>query len=448
MNIERLTEEIKRLTEEIKRDKVMNILIHRYNSICEPDFIEAFKSLGIEVIEDSAEMTDKNIPIEKKIAALGEMILTHHPMFVFSINFFPYISMVCEKLGVMYVCVSVDCPVVELFSEQIRNKCNRVFLFDYAQYMDIHDENPDCIFYMPLGVNVSRLDATIGEPDWDVMLNAVSGDETKSVYKYDVSFIGSLYNEKNPYPDIYQKLPDRYKGMCDGLLAAQELFNGQELLEKAATDELVEAIKKVDGDRFFGAEYNVVDVDRFTTVNDYLSKELTVRDRANLLASISMYMKIYDEEMGIDSAKSHKLHLFTRSNTDRLLAIAPDIQLHGGVKTLTEMPLIFRESKINLNPTMRSIRTGLPQRIWDVLGSGGFLLTNYQTELPEYLEVGTHLAAYETIDEACELIQYYLEHEEERIQIAKNGYEIAKNKHTVQNRVVEIIKTISDSGIA
>ena len=429
----------------------MNILIHRYNSICEPDYIEAFKSLGIEVIEDTAEMTDKNISIESKVTTLGEKILEHHPMFVFSINFFPYISMVCEKLGVMYVCVSVDCPVVELFSEQIRNKCNRVFLFDYQQYLDIRDENPECIFYMPLGVNVSRIDATIGEPDWDAMLRAASSEkvdgeyqlEHKFEYKYDVSFIGSLYNEKNPFPEMYQKLPPRYQGMCDGLLAAQELFNGQELLEKAVTDELVEAIKRADSNRFLDNEFNVVNTDGFIAVNDYLSKELTVRDRVNLIASISMYMKIYDEEMGTGGSHRHQIHLFTRSNTEDLCRLAPDTQIHGGVKTLTEMPKIFRETKINLNPTMRSIRTGLPQRIWDVLGCGGFLLTNYQVELPEYLEVGSHLAAYENVDEACELIQYYLEHEEERIQIAKSGYELVKNKHTVQSRVIEMIKIIS-----
>jgi len=418
----------------------MNILIHRYNSICEPDYIEAFRSLGIEVIEDSAEMTDKNLSLESKVATLGEQILTHHPMFVFSINFFPYISMVCEKLGAIYVCVSVDCPVVELFSTQIRNKCNRVFLFDYQQYLDIKDENPECIFYMPLGVNVSRIDATIGEPDWEGMLAQVGNSFS---YKYDVSFIGSLYNEKNPYPEMYQKLSERHKGMCDGLLAAQELMNGQELLERAITEEVVEGIRGADEKCFYSSELSVYNIDKFVAVNNYLSTELTVRDRLELLASVSEYLNIINQEAtALD--ERNILHVFTRSDTTTLKKLTTGIQYHGGVKSLTEMPEVFRRSKINLNPTMRSIRTGLPQRIWDVLGSGGFLLTNYQMEIPEWLEIGVHLEAYETVDEACEKIGYYLEHDEERIQIAKSGYECAKAKHTVLSRVVEMIKIIGE----
>lgn len=400
----------------------MNIIVHRYNSICEPDFIDAFRTCGIEVIEDTAEMTNKNIPLEEKISKLGEMILTNHPMFVFSINFFPYISMVCEKLGVMYVCVSVDCPVVELFSNQIKNKCNRVFLFDYAQYLDIHEENPECIFYMPLGVNTVRIDETIGAPDWN---------NTK--YQYDVSFIGSLYNEKNDFPQMYESLDDRNKGYIDGMLAAQEQFSGQELLEKTITGEVAEAIKKAAGSGFYSSELSVHNIDKFVAVNNYLSTELTVRDRLMLLGTVSEYA---------DSIGA-KLHLFTRSNTDMLSSLAPHIQIHGGVKSLTEMPLVFRQSKINLNPTMRSIRTGLPQRIWDICGAGGFLLTNYQTELPEWLEVGKHVDCYESVDEACEKIDFYLSHEDERCQIAQNGYEEVKARHQVLNRVIDIIKAIT-----
>ena len=69
----------------------MNIVFHRYNSICEPDFIEAFNKLGIEVIEDRGEMTDKNIPLEDRVERLTRLVLERQPVFVFTINFFPYI---------------------------------------------------------------------------------------------------------------------------------------------------------------------------------------------------------------------------------------------------------------------------------------------------------------------------------------------------------------------
>lgn len=402
----------------------MNIIIHRYNSICEPDFIDAFKTVGIDVVEDNLELNDRNVPIEKKVEVLGEMILKNKPMFVFTINFFPYISMICDKLNVLYVCVSVDCPVAELFSNMITNKCNRVFLFDYEQYLSVKDFNPDCIFHMPLGVNTDRIDATLGVPEWEKIV----GDS--EFYKYDVSFVGSLYTEKNKCAEIYSHLPDRYRGMCDGLIAAQELINGQDILENALTEELIAVVKCADKE-FYTSEKNIKNIDDFIVVNDYLSKELTVRDRLNL-----MYM------MSTALTDIGKVHLFTRSDLSDLKAAEAPIVYHGGVRTLDEMPEVFRKSKINLNPTMRSIKSGLPQRVWDVLGCGGFLLTNYQQELPEYLEIGTHLEAYESIEEAVQKAAYYLSHEDERIEIARNGYEVVKCMHTMVNRVVEILKVV------
>ena len=79
----------------------MEILFHRYGSICEPDIIEAFKSLGIAVDEENSEITEKNISGDVRIKLLAERILTKKPAFVFSINYFPYISEVCQRLKVM-----------------------------------------------------------------------------------------------------------------------------------------------------------------------------------------------------------------------------------------------------------------------------------------------------------------------------------------------------------
>ena len=45
------------------------------------------------------------------------------------------------------------------------------------------------------------------------------------------------------------------------------------------------------------------------------------------------------------------------------------------------MPYVFRNSRINLNITLRSIKSGIPLRCMDIYGAGGFLLSNYQTDL-------------------------------------------------------------------
>ena len=68
-------------------------------------------------------------------------------------------------------------------------------------------------------------------------------------------------------------------------------------------------------------------------------------------------------------------------------------------KTLTEMPLIFHGSKINLNTTSKPIRTGIPLRVFDIMGCGGFVLSNYQPELCEFFEPGVHFDYYTSQDE-------------------------------------------------
>ena len=109
------------------------------------------------------------------------------------------------------------------------------------------------------------------------------------------------------------------------------------------------------------------------------------------------------------------------------------------------MPKVFHAAKINLNMTMRPIETGLSLRIWDILGCGGFLLTNYQAEIPDYFEIGKDLEAYESMEELEQKIQYYLTHEEERLQIAINGYEKVARFHTYEQRIAEMIRMISQT---
>ena len=396
----------------------MEILFHRYGSICEPDIIDAFTSLGITVLEEDSEIQNKHISGEVRIRLLAEKILTKKPAFVFSINYFPYISEVCQKLNVMYVCLSVDCPVLEFFSDSIHNSCNRIFLFDYNQYLQFKDENPQCIFYLPLGTNVDR---------WDEALKEIKKDAKKREWIYDVSMVGSLYTEKSPYDKLL--MDDFDRGFADGLVEAQLKVPGLDLVYEVLNEKTVKAIKgAMDGKGNRPWENYVLadaftDTDRYVATNYYLAMRVSELERIRLLNML---------------AEDFKVELFTRSDASPLKGV----KVHGGVSTHIEMPRVFYQSKINLNISIRSIQTGLSQRVWDVLGSEGFLLCNYQMEIPEYLEIGKDLDCFESPLELKEKVAYYLSHEEERMEIARHGYETVKNKHTCRHQVAEILKIV------
>lgn len=63
----------------------------------------------------------------------------------------------------------------------------------------------------------------------------------------------------------------------------------------------------------------------------------------------------------------------------------------GYVDYYSQMPAAFSQAKVNVNISLKTIRTGIPLRVLDILSCGGFLITNFQEELLEYFEPGVDL---------------------------------------------------------
>ena len=98
----------------------MKVLIYRYGSICEPDIISGFKELGFEVNEMTEEISNKELLPRDCARIVSQFLLDHPQDFVFSINFFPIVSEVCNIFKIPYLCWTVDSPVLELFSKSIK----------------------------------------------------------------------------------------------------------------------------------------------------------------------------------------------------------------------------------------------------------------------------------------------------------------------------------------
>lgn len=392
----------------------MEILFYRYNSICEPDIIQVFENFGITVHREEMEMHDKNITPRLCSARVAEWILSHPLSFVFTVNFFPAISYTCNHFKVPYVCWSVDSPVPELFSNALKNEYNRIFLFDKAQYDFFAPVNPSCIHYLPLATNVKR---------WEQVILSMTEEDYRQ-YGSDVSFVGSLYTEKCKYDTLVSsgKLSDYTRGFVDGLIESQLHVYGYNFIMDNLTDRVVSEISSADPQFYHGTD-TFMDTDRYLVAHQYIGMKLAAVERQRTLAALAEHFSV---------------NLYTRSDASTL----SKVHNRGGASTLTEMPKVFQASKINLNMTMRPIETGLSLRVWDVLGCGGFLLTNYQAELPSYFEIGKDLDAYESLPELLEKVQYYLTHEEERIEIAIHGYEKTARLHSYENRLAEMIQMI------
>lgn len=386
----------------------MNILLYRYGSICEEDVIDAFHELGFHVDTITEEISNKFVTPSQQLEFIKQALSKKDYQFVFTINFFPVISEVCNIYHLPYISLIVDSPVLELYSNSITNPCNRIFLFDRALFDEFAPYNPDCIFHIPLATNVKR---------WENVL-ANTPDTLRQKYASRISFVGSLYTEKCPYDSL--KFPSEYAhGLIEGICKAQEKVYGYFFLEEVLHDELVSDIAKI-SPTFYKFPENSRKNNRAALAQFYMGSRVTTLERINLMTALG---------------KQFPVNLYSGSDASAL-----PVKICGRVKTHTEMPIVFHESQINLNLTAKSIRTGIPLRVWDVLGCHGFLISNYQTEILDYLVPGEDIVLYSSEEELLSLCNYYLAHPKECREIAENAYEKVKNHHTYVIRISQILK--------
>lgn len=386
----------------------MTILMYRYGNICEPDIISTFGAFNVEVAEICEEITDKMLTAARRVELVSDSINQYNPVFVFSINFFPAIAEVCHIYKIPYFCWTVDSPVLELFSKAVQYDTNRIFLFDRAQYEYFYRFNPECIFYLPLAAATERFDDVIG---------AVAGQDV-SKWECDISFVGSLYSEKNRLSNLV--LPDYIKGFVDGIVEASLKVYGYNFVEEALTEDCVKTIKTNATD-FYEDETALINPDAYIAAHSYIGFKIAEEERIRTLNALAQHFKV---------------DLFTRSDVTPL----KNVNVHDGVQTLTEMPFIFNRSRINLNMTIKPIQTGLPLRIFDIMGCGGFCMTNYQEEIVDMFEIGQDIECYGSMEELIDKCAYYLEHEDVRARIAENGYRKVSEAHSYKMRIKEILR--------
>ncbi len=104
---------------------------------------------------------------------------------------------------------------------------------------------------------------------------------------------------------------------------------------------------------------------------------------------------------------------------------------------MDEMVRLFNQARIVLNLGIGN--TGIQSRVFEALGCGSFLLTNEIPHDTRLFEDRKHLV-YFNDDNIEELIDHYLNHEEERESIALAGYRKAHAEHTYEHRVEQLIR--------
>jgi len=120
---------------------------------------------------------------------------------------------------------------------------------------------------------------------------------------------------------------------------------------------------------------------------------------------------------------------------------------HGSKMYLTfkEINEFYNQSKINISFAPRDDpgrRVNL--RTFEICMSGNFQLMQYSPCVEEYFEIDKEIVCWENKKELFEKILYYLENKDERVKIAKKGYEKAIKKHTWSVRFEKIYSLLKN----
>lgn len=328
--------------------------------------------------------------------------------YVFTFDFVPQLAMCCVELELWYICWVLDCPHPALWSKWIRGKKCCIFVFDYHQYQSLRQRGISQTFYLPLCADVEAFERTIS-----------SARQGIGRYQADVAFVGNLYNDAaHSLYDQIEYLPSYVRGYLESLMAVQRKIWGEDLLWEGINDKTWSLLKEyVKWDLGDGYEKGIYEAS-FVYM---LGQKITQLERKEVCSYL---------------ARHYSFALYTDSDT----SFDPLINNRGHADYTSVMPLVFHHSKINIHITLRSITSGMPLRVIDVLACGGFLLTNYQKEIAEYFEDGRELVMYSDFQDLYQKITYYLAHEEEREAIAHAGCLKVREKFTY----AEGVRVITD----
>lgn len=384
----------------------MKIIFLEWNSFGNADILEAFSDLGHEVIR---------YPFSNKIDrtdaafenALESRIRQCQPDYIFSFNYFPAVALVCKKTDIPYISWVYDSPYVQIFSYTIIFPCNHIFVFDKELCMEFWKAGVTTIHYLPMAANPKRLDTLT---DFSVLAQAGLMPETN------VAFIGSMYTESHQFYDRLTGISPYTRGYLEGIMAAQKHVYGYNFIEELLPHKIIEDMK-----RSLPMEPNAdgVETIQYLFAQYVINRRITGTERQELLTAVG---------------QKHSLDIYTPDSRLKL----PGAVNHGTADYYRMAPLIFKKAKINLNISLRSIKSGIPLRAFDIMGAGGFLLSNFQADFLDDFIPGEDFEYFESQQDLLDKIDYYLSHEEERAAIAKNGHDKVASAHTYIHRIKEM----------
>lgn len=376
----------------------MKILFFQWNSFMNQGMERALNKMGIEYdtfFYQFADWEQDDIFMERLEGHLKSKVYNC----VLSVNFSPLISEICERRGLLYISWVYDSPVHIRNIESMKNSSCRIYFFDRGQAEEYRRIGIDAR-HMPLAVDTE-------------VFGTVTAKRQKGNFETDIAFVGKLYQTE--YQHFTAPLSQYMRGYLEGIINSQMKVYGGYLIPELITDELLLKMNE---------DYSKTLTDGFQMgrkeLEFMLACETTGRERYLALSLLSGHFQ---------------LDLYSTDQDERL----KKVKYQGYADYYGKMPLVFAQSRINLNISLKTIRTGIPLRVIDIMGCQGFVMTNYQEEIAEHFSIGEECVVYENLEDLYQKCTYYIEHGDECERIAAAGFDRIKRDFTFQERLQKML---------
>ncbi|HAV42861.1 TPA: hypothetical protein DCX15_02455 [bacterium] len=364
------------------------------------DVIEAFKELGFTV--EVLDLSRSGDPEEKLLTPddIIALIKRFGPDFVFGINYLGFVSYLVTLMKIHYVCWFVDSPSYWTFPKECVNRYALLFVVDRKWIRGLKDLGFEKVYYLPGATNPK------------VFKKISLSKEDIAKYQCRISFVG---NSTYSY----------YKRCCE---------NSKSRESKTLIDEAVRLL----------AQNPLLEVEDILEASKSGSEALLkdFKDMTEIRASLEYAASAISKKEVIEEIYDLGLHLYGDKGWREL--IDRRVRFLGHIDYHLELPKLYNASEINLNMTKPQLKTAITPRILDISSCGGFVLTDYRSDLTQMFDLNEEIVFYRESKDLRLLIEYYLEHPSERKRLAKRAQERVLKEHTYLHRMKEILGVMKE----
>lgn len=398
----------------------MNILyvLNRCLNSLDSDVMQVLEQMGIKAELYPVRQKNGTLLNDEEIEGIVTYIHEHKIDFLMSLHHIYNVALAAYRTGIRYISIIWDAPFVTNYNPLGKLENIWYTTFDKLDRDRFLAYGMPHVLYQPLAVSRQNV------MEW----NEEVKDVLNGHYIHDISFVGGLY-EKNAYDALINEIPKEMQLYFTSIFEeAAFKWDGINRVYGKTGKDILEYMHLLNPQFSLGNRHELDDSRYFEVL--FLIRKIANIERIAIFNLLS---------------ENYSFALWTTADAEYVKEKLPNIEMHPPVLAGKAASVIYAGSKINLHIALKGIEGGTSQRVMDIMGAGGFVLSSYCTETAELFEEDKEIVMYRSPEELVEKVEYYLEHDEERKQIAKAGYEKVISCYTYEKKLVELMKWVGAS---